>query len=142
MKLIDKKLIKFLLVGAINTLIGTLIMFILYNCFNINYWISSACNYIIGGFISFFLNKFFTFSNKEKSVKQIFLFIFNLITCYLISYFISKKIIYAILSYKSTTLQDNISLFVGMCFYTILNYLGQRFIVFSEKNNEKNLRIS
>lgn len=42
MKLIDKTTIKFLLVGIVNTIVGTSIMFLLYNIAHMNYWISSA----------------------------------------------------------------------------------------------------
>ena len=59
MKIIDEKLFKFLLVGVINTIVGAGIMFLLYNFFGFSYWISSVCNYIFGGILSFFLNKFF-----------------------------------------------------------------------------------
>ena len=54
------------MVGVINTLVGTGLMFILYNVFSVNYWISSASNYIVGSIVSYFLNKYFTFKNKER----------------------------------------------------------------------------
>ena len=67
MKLIDIKLGKFLIVGVVNTLIGAGLMFVLYNLAHWSYWVSSACNYIAGGIVSFFLNKYFTFKNKDRS---------------------------------------------------------------------------
>lgn len=48
MKLIDKTTIKFILVGIVNTLVGTGVMFLMYNLLHASYWISSASNYIIG----------------------------------------------------------------------------------------------
>lgn len=133
MKLIDQKLLKFLIVGVINTIFGCGIMFVLYNLFNVSYWISSACNYILGGILSFFLNKHFTFQNKQKSIKQILLFIIILVICYLIAYIGAKKIIYLLLQNKSESIKGNVSLCLGMILYTGLNYLGQRVIVFNEK---------
>ena len=59
--LIDRRLAKFLLVGVINTLVGTAIMFGLYNLAHCSYWVSSAANYILTSILSFFLNKYFTF---------------------------------------------------------------------------------
>lgn len=53
MKLIDKTTFKFILVGMINTLVGTTVMFVLYNLFNANYWFASAMNYIGQKFIVF-----------------------------------------------------------------------------------------
>ena len=55
--LFDAKLWKFLLVGVINTLVGTGIMFGLYNLANCSYWVSSAANYVLTSILSFFLNK-------------------------------------------------------------------------------------
>ena len=77
MKLIDKTTIKFILVGIVNTLVGTGVMFLMYNLLHASYWISSASNYIIGSIVSYVLNKYFTFQNKEKSWKQLVKFALN-----------------------------------------------------------------
>lgn len=130
---IDIKLWKFLLVGVLNTIVGAGVMFLLYNVFNVSYWISSACNYVVGGIVSYFLNKYFTFKNNTKSVKQVVLFIVNLAVCYFIAYFLAKKAIYFVLESQSEKLRDNISMLVGIGLYTVLNYIGQRVIVFRGK---------
>ncbi len=134
-KLIDIKLLKFLIVGVINTIIGTGAMFILYNLFHCNYWVSSACNYILGGICSFLLNKFFTFKNTNKDIKQVIQFILLLVICYLIAYVAAKHIIYLLFTDKSEALKDNIAMLTGEVLYTIINYLGQRLVVFHKKNN-------
>ena len=46
--LFDKTFIRFIIVGVINTVFGTAIMFVFYNVFHLNYWISSASNYFFG----------------------------------------------------------------------------------------------
>ena len=86
MKLFDKTTIKFLIVGVINTLVGTSIMFFLYNLLHVSYWISSASNYIIGSIVSYFLNKYFTFQSKEKSLAMVARFVINISVCYLLAY--------------------------------------------------------
>lgn len=133
MKLIDKTTIKFLLVGVINTIVGTSIMFLLYNVGHMNYWVSSAANYIVGSIVSFFLNKYFTFQNKEKSVQQIVRFVVNISVCYLLAYGIARPLIRAILSFAEKTVQDNVAMLAGMCLFVGFNYLGQRFLVFKEE---------
>ena len=77
-KFMDLTTLKFLAVGVVNTLVGTGLMFVLYNIFSVNYWISSASNYIVGSIVSYFLNKYFTFQNKERSAKQVICFIVNI----------------------------------------------------------------
>ena len=53
MKMIDNTIPKFLLTGVINTLVGALVMFLLYNLAGCSYWFSSAANYLVGGTVSF-----------------------------------------------------------------------------------------
>jgi len=130
MKIIDAKLLKFLFVGVLNTIFGAGIMFLLYNVFGCSYWVSSVCNYVFGGILSFFLNKFFTFQNKQKSLRQVILFALTILICYLIAYIGAKNLVYQILASQSLKIRDNAAMFIGMCIYTALNYLAQRFIVF------------
>lgn len=131
-KYIDITTIKFLIVGVINTIVGTGIMFILYNVFSVNYWISSASNYVVGSLVSYFLNKYFTFQNKEKSWKQIGLFVLNITVCYLLAYGLAKPMVSFILRGFSEKIQGNMSMLAGMCLFVVLNYLGQRILVFKK----------
>lgn len=139
-----RQFLKFLAVGLINTAVGTSIMFILYNCFNCSYWLSSAMNYFIGGICSYFLNKKITFNYKEKDLKSIMKFILIILFSYLIAYKFAAVIISKILFNNSDKLKGNISMLFGMCLYVLLNFLGQKFIAFKSigKNkdevNEKN----
>ncbi len=43
-KIIQNTVLRFILVGVINTLVGTAIMFGLYNLAHCSYWVSSASN--------------------------------------------------------------------------------------------------
>ena len=132
--LIDQKLLRFILVGIVNTLVGTGLMFILYNIFSVNYWISSASNYIVGSIVSYFLNKYFTFQNKEKSWRQILSFVINITICYLIAYGAAKPVVSWIFSGFNEKIQGNLSMLAGMCLFVAMNYLGQRLFVFRKKN--------
>lgn len=53
-QLLDVTFWKFVLVGIVNTLVGTTVMFVAYNALHLSYWISSASNYIIGSIVSYF----------------------------------------------------------------------------------------
>lgn len=132
MKLIDVKLLKFLIVGVVNTTVGVGAMFILYNIVHISYWISSICNYLIGGVLGFVLNKYFTFRNAQKSFKQIVIYILNLIVCYAVAYILAKHLAYMLFITVSENIKDNIAMMCGMCLYTGFNYFMQRYIVFKE----------
>ena len=41
LSLVDQKLLRFIIVGCINTVVGTAIMFGLYNLASCSYWVSS-----------------------------------------------------------------------------------------------------
>ena len=136
-KIIDGKTIKFIMVGVVNTIIGTLTMFVLYNFVGTNYWMSSAANYIVGSIVSYFLNKYFTFKSKEKSFASIIKFIINISVCYFVAYGVAKPLVYYVLGSISKSLQDNIAMLVGMCLFVVINYFGQRFWVFSDTDEVK-----
>lgn len=129
-KLIDATTWKFAIVGVINTIVGTAVMFLAYNWLGFGYWVSSALNYIIGSIVSFVLNKYFTFQNKERSVKQVLLFIANIALCYLVAYGMAKPIVHNLMEGVSVKVADNVSMVLGMVLFVILNYAGQRWVVF------------
>jgi putative flippase GtrA len=126
-----------MIVGVINTFTGSAIMFILYNAAQLNYWFSSACNYIITSILSFFLNKYFTFAVKGWNLFMVAAFAANIVCCYGIAYGIAKPVMRYALHSQSIKIQENGALFAGMCLFTVLNYLGQRFIVFNRQKREK-----
>lgn len=129
-KWMDGTLLRFLLVGVINTLVGCGTMFLLYNLAHWSYWTSSAANYIVGGIVSFFLNKYFTFRRKEWSWGQVARFAGNVAVCWLLAYGMAKPLVLRLLAGQSLWVQENAAMLVGMCLYTALNYLGQRFFAF------------
>ena len=126
-RIFDRTILKFLIVGVVNTLFGTAVMFSLYNLAGCSYWISSAANYILGSILSFFLNKYFTFQNKERPWRQVVRFTVNIAACYLVAYGVAKPAVRMLLSGQSVSIQENAAMLVGMCLFTGLNYFGQRF---------------
>ncbi len=129
----DKTFVRFVLVGIVNTLFGTGIMFLFYNVFHLGYWVSSFSNYFFGSILSYFLNKYFTFQAKGKSWREIVLFIVNISVCYLIAYGVAKPLMLWLLSGATQVIQENIAMLMGMCLFVALNYIGQRVWVFGKK---------
>ena len=147
--LLDAKFWKFLLVGVINTLVGMGIMYGLYNGFlyrfgAVGYWISSAANYVFASILSYFLNKYFTFKNKDKGWKPIVKFALNIAICYGLAYGIAIPLISMLCTANSWTMfgwsvekfAGNFSMIVGACLFVAFNYIGQRFFAFKEKKEE------
>lgn len=132
-KFFDRTFWKFILVGVANTLFGTAIMFIFYNVFHFSYWISSASNYFFGSVLSYILNRLLTFRSAEATTKTLPRFVINISLCYLLAYGLAKPIVNYMLSGTTKNIQENIAMVVGMGLFVGLNYIGQRFFVFGNK---------
>ena len=139
--LFDVKMLKFLLVGIVNTLFGTTLMFVLYNCWlakygGLGYWISSGANYFFGSILSYFLNKYFTFKNHEHGWKPVLRFALSIAVCYLLAYGAAKPLVRWILADAAPKVRYNVAMLTGMCLFTGLNYLGQRLFAFREPKQD------
>jgi hypothetical protein len=68
---------------------------------------------------------------------MIFTFIVNIAICYGIAYGIAKPAMNYFFKNSPQKIRENIALFTGMCLFTGINYLGQRFIVFKFKKGDE-----
>lgn len=133
----DRRFLKFCLVGVLNTLVGTAVMFGLYNLAHCSYWFSSAMNYVVGSFVSYFLNKYFTFQSRDGGWRQLLRFALNIAVCYVIAYSAAQPFVEWVLKDASVSVRDNVAMLTGMVIFTGLNYLGQRFFAFRASGREK-----
>lgn len=131
-KLFDRTLLKFLLVGCANTLCSMCIMYLLYNLAHFGYWGSSAAAFALSSILSFFLNRTFTFQSKEGIGKTALRFALNIAVCYLLAYSAAQPLVQWALGGLglNQALVEQIAMLFGMCIFTGLNYLGQRFFAF------------
>ena len=134
-KIFDGKLLKFLLVGVLNTLLSAAVMFLLYRLAGFGYWGSSAVSYLLGGILSYFLNKRFTFENHDSVLWTAVRFALTVAVCYLAAYSLAKPAVAWVLSSAKLpeAWVDQLSMLFGMALYTFFNYLGQRFFAFRKK---------
>lgn len=129
-----REMIKFVLVGGMNTLIGTAVMFFAYNALGFGYWVSTALNYIVGSIFSYFANKYFTFKSKRRSVREVLRFAVNILICYLIAYGVAEPLVQKAgahfkMGFSESTMEQ-IAMLLGMCLFVGLNFLGQKLFVF------------
>ena len=132
-KFFDPSMWKFLLVGVANTLLSMVFMFLLEF---MGYWPSTAIAYVAGAALSFFLNRSFTFRSNAAFWPSVLRFVINVAVCYLIAYSIAQPVVTWALSSTaiSAVWQERIAKVCGMGLYTVLNYFGQRFFAFRDKN--------
>lgn len=128
------EVIHFCIVGVINTLMGLVIIEVLYNLIHFNYWASSGVSYFIGGVFSYFANAKVTFKVEEKDRDKWLpvRFAVNIIVCYLIAYGVAKPLVRYVLSSQPTVVVENIAIIVGMVLFTAMNFFGQKFFVFKK----------
>ncbi|QED48230.1 GtrA family protein [Cytobacillus dafuensis] len=127
--------IRFLLVGIMNTLTGLSIMLLLLNVIGLSYWLSTFIGNSAGAFVSYFLNRSFTFQSESKITKSLPRFIAVILVCYFISFTVSHtaaEIISDISFFGYIFLsKENLAVIIGTGFYTVMNYFGQKHLVFN-----------
>ena len=136
-KFFDASFLRFVLVGIINTVVGTAIMFVFYNVFHFGYWFSSASNYVLASILSYFLNKYYTFRSKGDDWRSVLRFVLNISVCYLLAYGIAKPLMAWMMSGAAQTVQENVAMLTGMVLFVAFNYTGQKFFVFNRNKDEK-----
>jgi putative flippase GtrA len=127
--------IRFLLVGIVNTIVGLSTIFVMFYVFHFSYWIATLIGNVVGAFVSYVLNKSFTFRSSQSVRKTILPFFIVMFACYFVSYFIGKEVAYFLFELVSIPFlsADDTAILLGSGLYTITNYFGQKQFVFSYK---------
>lgn len=126
--------IRFLIVGAINTLTGLSMMLLLFNTAEFTYWFSTFLGNSVGAIVSYSLNRTFTFHSKVTVKKSVPRFIAVIFFCYFFSYTVSSMAADMIkVQFSLNMLRiENFAMFIGTAVYMIANYFGQKYIVFKK----------
>lgn len=131
------EVIHFGMVGVINTLMGWVIMAVLYNLIHMNYWLSSGISYFIGSVFSYHANRKVTFKVEEKDRDKAlpWRFAINIIVCYLIAFGVAQPLVKYVLASQPVVIVDNVAMLLGMCFFIVMNFFGQKLFVFRKTKN-------
>lgn len=136
--LFDGKLLRFFLVGLLNTLVGNGLMFLLYNWAGVSYWPATALSYALSSVMSYFLNRHFTFHYNGHDWRVPLRFALNIAVCYLLAYGAAKPLVHGLLAGSTETVRDNLAMLAGMGFFVCFNYLGQRLFTFRDVPTQDN----
>lgn len=122
--------IRFVFVGVINTGVGygTYATALL---FGLNAYVSTIAQTITGVVCSYFLNKYFTFNNAEKSFAQVARFI----SVYGVSFAMNMLLVY-IFVYRMH-INEYVSGLVCLFFITIISYFGHKYFSFRSEYAQK-----
>lgn len=124
------EVIHFGMVGVINTLMGWVIMAVLYNLIHLNYWVSSGISYFIGSVFSYHANGKLTFKVESKDKWLPWRFAANIIVCYLVAFSVAQPLVKYLLSAQPQVIVDNVAMVLGMCIFIVMNFFGQKLFVF------------
>lgn len=127
------EVIHFGIVGVMNTLIGWVIMFGLYNLAHFNYWFASGISYFVGSVYSYFMNSKLTFKVENKDKWLPWRFALNIVVCYGVAFGIAKPAVRLLLSSQSVTVVENVAMILGMGIFIVMNFFGQKLFVFRKK---------
>lgn len=126
------KLIKFCIVGSVNTLITLVTFYILNKILQINYLTSSLLGYVLGMINSYVLNKRWTFQNRDKKIITQFI---KFTVVNLISLGINLFVIYILVD--KLNIDSMVSQIFATVFSTISNYAGSKILVFSSSKEKQ-----
>ena len=125
-ELLRKQFIKFFCVGLLNTLLCYIAFNILTDIFLINDKLANIIGYIIGVTNSYIFNKFWTFKSDKFQFKEFIIFVI----IFLFSLGLQLGIYTILTDYLS--FHQKIAFIIGMVFYTLTNFLLNKFITFKK----------
>jgi len=132
------EVIHFGIVGVMNTVLGWVIMALLYNLIHLNYWLSSGISYFIGSVFSYHANSRVTFKVEKKDKWLPWRFALNIVVCYLTAFGVAQPLVEHVLASQPKVIVDNVAMVLGMGIFIVLNFFGQKLFVFqTQKKREK-----
>lgn len=147
-KFVDRTLLLYVIVGVANFVICTSIMFLLFNLCGVSEHVAPIVNYGMGSLIWFLACHFILFKGHPTTLKRVVLFATEVLVCYLLSYYVIAPVAAKLLlkwDFASWVfrfggadkMQANCEMGIGALAYALINYFGQRYIVFSDRFENK-----
>jgi putative flippase GtrA len=122
------QLLRFLIVGAANTLLGYIVIFGCMFMAEFSPELSNALGYMLGFFSSYFLNRYYTFRSNQKRVSEFSRFALVFLIAYLCN------IIVVILLYRFFNIDAIISQIIAAIVYISMSYILNKIFVFRTNN--------
>lgn len=124
-KLIKNKIVRFVLVGGCSTIIDFIIYMLL--SLRINITFAKGVSMICSSVFSYIANKNFTFLNKKKTNVAYLMKFYIVFMANFVANLGANRLVYAMTESKIVAF-----ILATLC-GTMINYLGQRFIVFGKR---------
>jgi len=129
--------IRFVIVGIFNTILDLVVLNLLVYIFSISdplsFSICKGVSFIVALVNSYFMNKYFTFAQKETTNKNFYVFVIFSLVGLIVNISISSLTFYLLGFYSSTlsiALVTTLSGMTGSAFGMLINYFNYSFFVF------------
>lgn len=123
---------RFGMVGILNTALTLFIIWFLYAMLHMGYYGANGIGYLAGFLNSFIWNKCWTFRSRGRPVPELLLFIF----VFGISYGIQVLVLWIFMDVLGFGIV--VSQGISMCAYTVVNFVGNRYLTFREGLTDEN----
>ncbi len=142
--MIDRAFVLYLIVGVLNFILCTALMFFLFNAWGVSEHVAPLINYGLGSLIWFLGCKYLIFPGNTSTLQQYLRFGLDVLICYVLSYYLIAPFTARwLLGYDSVyhlftfgggaKVVANCEMAVGAIAYALLNYFGQRYFVFTDR---------
>lgn len=128
-KLLLGQMLRFGIVGVINTLLGLAAIYAFMWFFKCSVGTANALGYAVGLIVGFLLNARWTFKSKQ-SISRVFP---KYSLCFAISYFLNLGVVL----FMARIVNPYLSQIFGMVTYTLVFFFASRFFVFVDKSSHK-----
>ena len=145
-RMVDRTLVYYVIIGVLNFILCTAIMFLLFNVCGFSDHIAPLFNYVLGSLIWYLACRYILFPAKQSSWKQIVRFVAEVLVVYVVSYYVIAPLLSRVLlpnpkvraffsfgGEEADMVKGNCEMTIGAAAYAILNYFGQRYYVFSKR---------
>ena len=126
--MIPATFVRFLIVGAGNTAIGYGVILLLQLRFGMCALAANSLGYLVGFFVSYILNKRYTFRNRSSHRASVPAFVAAATVCYLFNLVVLQ------VAMEFLQLPATISQGIAVCAYTVSFYEVSRYVVFGKRD--------
>lgn len=145
-RIVDRTLILYVIIGVINFIVCTALMFFLFNFCGFSDHTAPLVNYGLGSVIWYLACKYILFPQQKTTWAQLLRFVVEVAVCYILSYYIIAPLaseallrsqqVRSAFSFggsEASMVRGNCEMSVGAIAYSIVNYFGQRYFVFTPR---------
>ena len=142
--MVDRAFVLYLIVGVLNFIFCTSLMFFLFNVCGVSEHVAPIVNYGLGSLIWYLGCKFIVFPGHCTTLQLVIRFAAEVVVCYGLSYYVvagpvarwalQHESIYDFFTFGGgAKVTANCEMAIGALAYALINYFGQRFFVFTER---------